>query len=103
MSKTQDIWALLEQDAPEGCEAVQALYGWSLNYDAGRGPFALFLDLTGWSDEHYGENVYQGTYASGLGYVELDKLAKALTEYAARPLTVSAHVDALMDAESATS
>jgi hypothetical protein len=54
----------------------------------------LFLDLIGWSEDELGE-----PYAS-LGYVELGKLAEALTEYADRPHDVREYVDALMAAES---
>ena len=92
------IWRMLEETAPAGCEAVQNLYSWSLNYDAGKGPFTLFLDLIGWSDENIGENLYVGSYP--IGYVEAGKLAAALTEYADRPLEVTEYVDALLDAES---
>lgn len=95
-----DIWTLLEQDAPDGCAAVQDLYSWSLNYDAGKGPFSLFLDLTGWSEENIGEAVFSGTPATSLGYLELAKLAAALNEYADRPQSVTEYVDTLMSAES---
>lgn len=98
---TMDIWTMLEQKPPLGCDAVQDLYSWSLNYDAGKGPFALFLDLLGWSDEHMGEPIYSLADASSkLGYVELDKLGLALREYAERPNEVREYVDALMAAES---
>jgi hypothetical protein len=97
---TTDIWQMLEQDAPAGCAAVQDLYSWSLNYDAGRGPFTLYLDLLGWSEDHFGETMFSLSDAS-LGYLELEKLAAALTEYADRPHEVRAYVDALMEAESA--
>jgi hypothetical protein len=93
------IWTLLEQDAPVGCAGVQDLYSWSLNYDAGTGPFVLFLDLIGWSAEEMGETLYNLNTAS-LGYLELDKLAVALTEYADRPHDVSDYVSELMAAES---
>jgi hypothetical protein len=95
----KDIWALLEQDAPAGCDAVQALYSWNLNYDAGRGPFGLFCDLIGYSEDAYGETIWQGKPSDSLGYVELDKLAKALTEYAHRPADVLNYVSALLEAE----
>lgn len=101
MPKTTDIWEMLEQDAPSGCDAVQDLYSWSLNYDAGKGPFTLFLDLIGYSFDEFGEALYSLTEAS-LGYLELDKLAKALTEYADRPQDVTGFVQTLMDAESAS-
>ena len=93
-----DIWELLEQEAPQGCEAVQDLYSWSLNYDAGKGPFTLFLDLIGWTEDEFGEPFYSLKDAS-LGYLELSKLAKALSEYADRPHDVREYVDTLMSAE----
>jgi hypothetical protein len=46
----ETVYYLLEH-APTGCEAVSSLYDWSTNYDAGKGPFALFLDLIGWSED----------------------------------------------------
>ena len=98
--QTQDIWEMLEEDAPSGCEAVQDLYSWSLNYEAGKGPMTLYLDLIGWSEDHLGEPLYSLADAS-LGYLELGKLADALTAYADRPHDVRAYVDALLEAESA--
>ncbi len=56
-TETRDIWAMLEEPAPQGCEGVQDLYSWSLNYDAGKGPFPLFLDLIGWSADNFGETL----------------------------------------------
>lgn len=97
----EDVWTLLEQDAPSGCAGVQDLYSWSLNYDAGRGPFTLFLDLIGWSEDNYGETLYSVNNCSPLGYVEIGKLAAALTAYADRPHDVLEYVDTLMEAESA--
>lgn len=99
MAESPNIYALLDQDAPQGCDSVQGLYSWSLNYDAGKGPFSLFLDLIGWSQEELGEPIYSLKDAS-LGYLELDKLAKALTEYADRPNDVREYVEVLMTAES---
>lgn len=93
-----DVWAMLEEPAPAGCEAVQDLYSWSLNYDAGRGPFTLFLDLIGWSEDVIGEPLYNLSSAS-LGYYELGKLGLALREYADRPHDVREYVEALMEAE----
>ena len=95
---TKDIWAMLEEDAPEGCEDVQDLYSWSLNYDAGTGPFTLFLDLIGYSFENFGEALYNLTESS-LGYLECNQLARALMVYADHPHQVNAYVEALMEAE----
>lgn len=94
----KDLWAMLEEDAPRGCDAVQDLYSWSLNYDAGRGPFPLFLDLIGWSEDEYGTDLYSWSDRA-LGYVELSKLASALKEYADSPYPVREYVGELMAAE----
>lgn len=95
-----DIWQMLEQEPPAGCEAVQGLYSWSLNYDAGRGPFPAFLDLIGWSEDEYGGDLYDWNDRS-LGHLELSKLAAALEEYASAPYVVNEYVSELMTAEMA--
>jgi hypothetical protein len=92
------IWELLEQDAPKDCEAIQDLYSWSMNYDPGKGPMTLFLDLIGWSQDNIGEPLYNLADAS-LGYVELGKLADALSAYADCPSAVIQYVDELLEAE----
>lgn len=94
---TSDVWELLEA-APAFAEATSDLYHWSTNYDAGKGPFTVFLDLIGWSADALGEPLYDMGSAS-LGYVELGKLAKALDEYSDRPGDVREYVDALLEAE----
>lgn len=92
-----DVWEMLEA-APKYCESTSDLYHWSTNYDAGKGPFTLFLDLIGWSEDELGETLYDLKSAS-LGYVELSKLADALNEYTDRPTDVRTWVDELMGAE----
>ena len=94
----KDIWQLLEESAPAGCEATQELYSWSLNHDAGTGPLSLFLDLIGYSEDNFGETMFDLKSAS-LGYLELSKLADALKEYSDAPHDVREYVDTLMDAE----
>lgn len=98
MTETLDIWQLLEVDAPEGCDAVQELFGWSLNYMPGEGPFNLFLDLIGWSEDNYGESAIRAS-AFRYGYLECAKLGDALTAYADAPHAVREYVDTLMNAE----
>ena len=93
-----DIWTLLEERAPAGCSDVQALYSWSLDYDAGKGPFTLFLDLIGWNEDELGETLYNLTSAS-LGHVDLARLADALNQYVDAPDAVRVYVDTLMAAE----
>lgn len=92
-----DVWTLLDE-APAGCGGIADLYHWSTNYDAGKGPFTLFMDLLGWSDDELGEPVFAGSLSS-FGYVELDKLGLALREYAEAPGAVREYVEALMRAE----
>jgi hypothetical protein len=54
------------------------------------------LDLVGYSEDNHGENLTARKMPS-LGYLEIDLLAKALTEYAKRPNDVRAFVDKLMN------
>ena len=96
----KDVWTLIEE-APEYATATADLYHWSTNYGAGKGPITLFLDLIGWSYDNIGESLYQLGDASGLGYVELSKLADALKEYTDRPQDVTAFVSRLLEAEAA--
>jgi hypothetical protein len=94
-----DVWTFTE-NAPKHSAAVANLWYWSTNYDAGKGPFTLFLDMIGWSEDETGETLYNLKSAS-LGYVELDKLADALKQYADRPTDVRAFVDELMTFDAA--
>lgn len=91
------IWDMLEADPPAHCNEVQDLYSWSLNFDPGQGPFPLFMDLIGVSEDMFGENIYKAEYS--LGYLELSKLAAALSEYADYPTSVFDYVIELLDAE----
>lgn len=107
----EDVWAILDE-APVYATAVGDLYHWSTNYNAGYGPFVLFLDMVGYSDDEYGQTMYAPTlresdnarglhsWGSELGYVELSKLGAALVEYADRPQDVRAFVDRVMLADS---
>ncbi len=93
----QDVWTFTES-APDYARATSDLWYWSTNHDAGRGPITLYLDLIGWSDDNIGEPLYSLADAS-LGYIELAKLAAALTEYADRPQDVREWVDRLCSLE----
>jgi hypothetical protein len=94
-----DVWEYSET-APEYATATANLWHWSTNYDPGKGPFTLFVDLIGWSDEVLGETLYSLQDMS-LGYLEIDKLADALKEYANRPTDVRGWVDGLLEHEGA--
>ena len=94
MSTHEDIWSFVE-DAPAMVSDVADLWHWSTNYDAGKGPFTLLLDLIGWSQDNIGEPLYNMKDAS-LGYLELDKLSKALDQYTDRPTDVMSWIEELL-------
>lgn len=79
-------------------QTVFSLYTWSSNFQCGEGPFTLFLDLIGWSEEQLGENLTT-VDSSRLGYKELGLLAEALTDYSNHPKEVTEYVQFLMDCE----
>jgi hypothetical protein len=92
-----DVYEVIDAP-PAHCESIASLYSWSTNFQAGEGPFTLLLDLIGWSDEQYGENLYTLKPAS-LGYMELGKLGDALSAYADHPNEVYAYVDRIISVE----
>lgn len=117
-TEATNIWSFTEEAANDPTvDSVADLWHWSTNYDAGCGPFALFLDIIGWSDEQLGEPLYGPTaklkhgdvpnriaddnWDQYLGYLEIGKLADALNEYAERPQDVRAWVDRLMQFDEA--
>ena len=59
-------------------DAIASLHNWSLNFDCGRNPFCVFLDLIGYSQEEYGCKLYEGDPSEVMGYKELCLLAEAL-------------------------
>ena len=69
--------------APDYAKATAEMIDWSANCEWSGSPYAVYLDLIGQSEIWFGENL--AVSVPSLGYVELDKLAKALTEYANRP------------------
>jgi hypothetical protein len=96
MPKTQ--YDVIEA-APKYAEGVARLWSWSENYNF-PSPASFFLDLIGYSDEHYGQPLARMTdVPSTLGYLELDMLANALREYADRPIDVGNYIDQLTSAE----
>ena len=97
MTKTLTLNELLEANEARFPE-ITSLYEWSLNYEAGKTPFTLLIDLIGYTADNYGESLYN-TAKVPLGYLELDYLADALKEYAANPSGVMAWLEKLMAAE----
>ncbi|NDE72158.1 MAG: hypothetical protein EB054_05615 [Actinobacteria bacterium] len=88
---------LLEQ-GEERFPNIVGLYQWSLNYDAGKTPFTLFIDLIGYTQEQYGQTLYDLNKPL-LGYLELDYLGDALKEYATIGQDAYDFVVRILDAE----
>ena len=66
---------------PPQASAIEELFDWSVNFDSGRNPYVIFLDLIGYSDEVFGCNLFasdKATYSEVLGYKELVMLGDAL-------------------------
>jgi len=77
---TTQLEELLEK-GEERFPHIVGLYQWSTNYEVGKTPFTLFIDLIGYTQEQYGEALYNLDKPQ-LGYLELDYLGDALKEYA---------------------
>jgi hypothetical protein len=108
---TQSEYEVIE-DAPAYAEGVAALASWSTNYDYPT-PYALFLDLIGFSGEHFGDCCFvpqRGAKRENgqepmvrliderLGYLELGMLADALKEYSDRPQEITEFCERIMEA-----
>jgi hypothetical protein len=97
----KSFWDLIE-NPPANVAEVTNLIHWSMNYDIKSGtPYHLFLDLVGYSQEHFGDNLFKGNPRDVLGFMELDYLGDALKEYANNPQAVEDWIDLLMETEQA--
>jgi len=86
----------LLDNPPAYAEAVAKLWSWSENYEF-PSPSSVFLDLTGYTQEHMGEPLCSMAQVPQiLGYMEMDMLANALREYADRPQDVMNYVESLL-------
>jgi hypothetical protein len=93
------FWDLIETPADDVCE-VTNLIQWSMNYDNKTGsPYYIFLDLIGYSTEHFGCRLFKGNPRDVLGFLEMDYLGDALKEYANNPQAVEDWINLLMEAE----
>ena len=60
-------------------EPIKTLFEWSENFDSGKNPYCLFLDLIGYSNELYQSKSYFGkNLHEHLGYKEMCMLGDAL-------------------------
>jgi len=91
-------WA--SECAPNYAEEVASLYSWSSNYE-GFTPFRKFLDLIGYSLDHYGSPLADWSNpADSFGFMEIGYLAEALSQYANRPDSVGNFITELLEVES---
>ena len=87
------------EDARPEIKDIAALFSWSENYDYPT-PATLFLDLIGYSDENFGEPMFDlNQVSSKLGYLELGMLGSALNQFAETPSLGNDFVNALMAAD----
>jgi hypothetical protein len=97
--ETLTVWDFLDTET-QGANETRALVNWSMNYDIKTGtPYQVFLDLIGYSADHYGMNLVKDPHLV-LGYLELDYLADALKEYATNPQAVMDWIERLDELES---
>lgn len=94
---TRTTWDIYESPR-KGAEETTALFEWSRNFDAGKGPATVFLALI--SYEMDGEPLALPNMSTAcLGFLELDYIGDALKEYASNPETVSDAIAELLEAE----
>lgn len=96
-TETKTIWDVID-NAPGKLEPIGDCVIWATNEDHEHGTCWLaFLDLIGWSAENYGERLNPDDYRPG--YVEIEKLAKALLCYSDHARDAWDHVTELMAAD----
>ena len=86
------------QESMQVFDSVFILQHWSTNFQSGQGPFSLFLDIIGWSEEQLGENITT-VDSSLLGYKEIGLLADALLDYSNYPNEVMEYANFLIECE----
>lgn len=77
---------------------IAGLYNWSTNYDYGKSPFNLFIDMIGWSEDNLGCNTFSAD-SNYFGYIELSHIADALQAYVRHPQDARDYIEALLEAE----
>lgn len=84
----------------EKLKPIAELISWSLNEDRYT-TFQLFLDIIGYSGEHYGEEIHGFEKGNSLerGYLEASYLADALECYSTSPEAVYDYIAKVMEAD----
>lgn len=90
----------LLEEGEERFPHITDLYRWSLNYEAGKTPFTLFIDLIGYTSMEYGRAIFDlNNISKVIGYLEADYLGDALKEYANKGEDAYIYVEMILDAE----
>lgn len=79
-------------------EAINDLQLWDSNFESGKGPMSVFLDLIGYAQEQ-GVPPFFDYENAQLGYLELDHLADALKQYAVIGEDANEYVKQLINME----
>lgn len=96
-TKPKEIHEVIE-NAPEKLRPLADLVEWSLNYDWEKGtPYFAFLDLIGYTDEHYGSKLNPESFI--LDYASADAVAESLKIWAIRPLDVHLFIQEVEQSE----
>lgn len=98
---TKQLEQVLEQ-GEERFPHIVGLYQWSTNYEAGKTPFTLFIDLIGYTSHEYGSTIFDlNNITKTIGYLEADYLGDALKEYATIGGDAYDYVASIVEAEMA--
>lgn len=90
-------WEMLDGEHPAYVNELVGLINWSHNCSHPT-PFALYLDVIGYSEEVMGENICEPKLPN-LGYLEMDYFADAIKEFTKAPIDVREWLDELMNQE----
>jgi hypothetical protein len=94
METTNDTYAELLEIAGPKLAPIVELWHLSTNYWASP-PYVKFLDLIGYTTEHFGTTLYETGPNAKLGHTELDYIADALKCWAVRPVDAEALIDTI--------
>ena len=78
-----DWYSHLLETEGEKMAAILDLFQWSTNHEHPT-PWVFFLDLIGYSEENFGQTLYEGTAIYG-SHIDLDYIADAIKCWAVRP------------------
>lgn len=88
------VWDFTEA-APEWAAPLVDCWSWSLNTTATGNPWTVLLDLTGYSTDEFGGDLFPWGAERLLGWEELHRLSAALEVWTNRPTDCADFVTAL--------